>query len=133
MKETTFSFGGLLSQSWTSLRGSRLKALGVILILCAINSVAQGVAGPAVSIVSILLMPMQIGLALFFLRLVRGEPAPVESLFEPFSKYGHMLWGALRPTLVVLLWSLPAILCGIAAVLFFSLGLGAIFRAARYH
>ena len=115
MTEKTFSFGGLLSQSWTSLRGNRLKAIGVILIMYVISIVAQQIAGPAAWLVSVLLMPLQIGLALFFLRLARREPAPVESLFEPFSKYGHMLWGVLRPGLVILLWALPAILCGIAS------------------
>ena len=112
MSKQTFSFGELLSQSWGCLRGSRLKAIGVILLLYVINGVAQSIAGPAALIVSVLLMPMQIGLALFFLRLVRREPTPVSSLFEPFSQYGHMLWGVLRPTLVIMLWALPAIFCG---------------------
>lgn len=115
MTEKTFSFGGLLSQSWTCLRGNRLKAIGVILIMYVISIVAQQIAGPAAWLVSVLLMPMQIGLALFFLRLARREPAPVSSLFEPFSQYGHMLWGVLCPALVIMLCALPAILCGIAS------------------
>lgn len=117
MTEKTFSFGGLLSQSWDRLRGNRLKAFGMVLLLYVINGVVQSIAGAAALIVSVLLMPLQIGLMLFFLRLARREPAPMESLFEPFSKYGHMLWGMLRPTFVILLWALPAIFCGLAAAI----------------
>ncbi len=115
MAEKNFSFGGLLSESWSCLRGNRLKAIGVILIMFVISTAAKCVAGGFALLISVLLAPMQIGLALFFLRLARREPAPVESLFEPFSQYGHMLWGVIRPGLVILLWALPAIFCGIAA------------------
>ena len=116
MAEKNFSFGGLLSESWACLRGNRLKAIGVLLIMFVISVVSKYVTGGFAFLVSVLLAPMQLGLALFFLRLARREPAPVESLFEPFSQYGHMLWGVFRPGLVILLWALPAILCGIAAV-----------------
>ncbi|MBQ9501430.1 MAG: DUF975 family protein, partial [Lentisphaeria bacterium] len=62
-------------------------------------------------------------MALFWLRLIRGEKLELSVAFEPFSRYWRFVWGCVRPFLFVLLWSLLFIIPGIIASCRYSMTL----------
>ena len=64
-------------------------------------------------LITILLLPLGWGYAVFFLRLIRREDTDYGRLFDGFSQYGRILLAELLKGIYVLLWSLLLIVPGI--------------------
>ena len=108
------TFSELCKISWTSLKGKRLLAFGVILILIALQSAVSFI--PYIGhFSSWLLAPLTAGVALFQLHLVRNEEANVGQIFEPFDQYFRFVWANIRIFIFILLWGLLLIVPGIIA------------------
>ncbi len=112
MNTTAISFGNLWRTSWTALKGNFWKSIAVIFIVGALQSAASCF---SFSIGTILLLPLEIGVTIYFLQVVRGSGSRIESIFLPFNKYGHYLWVAIRPNVFALLWALLFVIPGIIA------------------
>ena len=54
-----------------------------------------------------------VGILWFSLKIYRGEEATVETLFEPFQNFGHVLGGYWYMVLFIFLWSLLLFIPGI--------------------
>lgn len=109
------SFSGLAKQAWNSLKGKRLISIGVFFIMIVIQCFVSYI--PVVQwFAGLLLAPMNAGLLLFFLHVIRRDSDPeIANLFEPFSSYWHFVWGYLRVGIFVFLWTLLLIVPGIIA------------------
>ena len=62
----------------------------------------------------IIIGPLTVGLALFYLRLTRKGRTEITSLFEPFNNFGNFLVLGIVKTIIILLWSLLCFIPGIA-------------------
>ncbi len=113
----SMTFWGLLKESWVGLRGRWGIAILTMIIFFLIQNAVSFLFPIFISpVINWLIAPMQIGLAWFFLSLGRGEDAGVGMIFDPFQKYGKMLWGISRPGIFIFLWSLLLIIPGIIAI-----------------
>ena len=64
-------------------------------------------------IVTLLLLPLGWGFAVFFLRLIRQENTDYGRLFDGFSQYGRILLAELLKGIYIVLWSLLLLVPGI--------------------
>ena len=108
------TFSELCKTAWNSLKGKRLLALGVILILTAIQTAVSYI--PYIgSFSSWLLAPLTAGTGLFYLNLVRNKEVNIGQIFDPFDQYFRFVWANIRIFIFVLLWGLLLIIPGIIA------------------
>ena len=114
------TFSVLCKFAWSTLKGHWGGAVLAFLVPMFIGMAANAI--PFAALVSgILLFPLNVGVMLFFLRLVRGENPKVESVFEPFRQYGRMLWGYFRVAIFVFLHFLLLIIPGYVALIRYSM------------
>lgn len=119
---TRRGFGELSRIAWRALRGNWGVAIGTSCITFGIY-MAAGMVPLLRRFSGILLSPLTAGMALFWLKLLRGERLELAVAFEPFSRYWRFLWGSVRPFLFILLWSLLLIVPGIIASCRYSMTL----------
>ena len=115
------TFSGLSRYALDAIKGKWGVTIGAFVLACVIKGAAQQVpiAGP---LAAYLLIPLDVGVMLFCLKLIRREKTPIEGIFDPFSDYWRYVWGGIRVGLVILLWTLPLILDGIAICLLLFAG-----------
>lgn len=108
------TFSGLWRQACITLKGNWAKAIGATVVQWLISGAAQAV--PVVGQFShIFLIPLNVGLLLYFLMLARTQKPALETIFVPFSSYGRMLWGGIRMGIFIFLQYLLLIIPGIVA------------------
>lgn len=71
--------------------------------------------------ISILLLPIEYGMAILFLNNFRGESINVGTLFDGFKDYGRILGTLLLTLVYTLLWSLLLIVPGIIKTFSYSM------------
>lgn len=114
------TFGSLWRRTWDCMRTNWGKSIGVCLIQTLIFYGASSF--PIFSILSgLLLFPLTVGIILFFLKLVRREELNISLIFEPFNEYGRMLWGYIRVTIFIFLFTLLLIIPGIIKTFAYAL------------
>lgn len=102
------TFSGLSRYALDAIRGKWGVTIGAFVLDISIKSIAQQ--APVIGgLVGFLLLPLDVGVMAFCLKLIRREKTPLESIFDPFSDYWYYVWGGVRVALVVLLWALPLI------------------------
>ena len=108
------TFSGTWRQAAVTLKGNWAKAIGVTLIQWLISAAAQPV--PMVGqLAHIFLIPLSVGLNLYFLMLARMQQPALETIFVPFNSYGRMLWAGIRMWIFIFLQWLLLIIPGIVA------------------
>jgi len=107
----------LMARARSALDGHWGIAMGGMLIFGLIYAVLAGifVLGQVVSFV--ISGPMTLGWTLFFLNLSREKTADIGQLFDGFKQFGNAFVAYLLIMLLVLAWSLPAIVVGLVVVL----------------
>ena len=117
------SFSDLHRNAMDAIRGRVGPTLGAILLVQLIYSLGYIIPFPyAVHLVNLFLFPLTAGLLLFMLKLIRREETPIGCLFTPFSSYFHFIWGTVRFSLFIMLWSLLLIWpSGIIAAIRYSM------------
>lgn len=116
------TFSQLAGNSWNALKGKWGITIGTFLIAVAIQSAASQVPvlGPLTA--AYLLSPLNAGIALFILRIIRNEqPQEIGVIFEPFSQYWRYVWVCVRVAVFVFLWTLLLIIPGIIAAMRYSM------------
>lgn len=115
------SFSALAKQAWNALKGRWGVAIGTLL-LAEIILITAGFIPVAGNYAGLFLFPLNVGVYLFTLKLVRQEePLGIGLIFEPFKQYWHYVWGCLRVGIFVFLWSLLLIIPGIIAGIRYSM------------
>ena len=94
-----------LSQQW-------LVAALAALVFSAVLGVPASIPF-AGTIVCILVLPINYGFAVLFLKRLRGEELNIGSLFDGFNDYGRILGTALLQAVYTFLWSLLLVIPGI--------------------
>ena len=108
------TFSGLWRQARITLKGNWAKAIGATLVQWLISCAAQAI--PVVgNFAHIFLIPLSVGLLLYFLMLARTQKPALETIFVPFNSYGRMLWGGIRMGIFIFLQYLLLIIPGIVA------------------
>ena len=114
------SFGMLFGYAWSLLKAHTGILIGAIVLTAVINLGVQFF--PIACLFSwFLLFPMKVGLVLMYLSIVRQKQPDIQMLFQPYSDYGRLLWGAIRQLIFVFLWSLLLIIPGIIATIRYSM------------
>ena len=102
------TFGGLAKYALDAIKGKWPVTIGACVLTGVFKSLANQ--APLVGFLAgLLLTPLDAGLILFLLKLIRRKRTPIECIFDPFSDYWRYVWGGVRVMLVVLLWALPLI------------------------
>ena len=114
MNENKLTFSAVWNKAATVLKGNWCIAILAVLIHMVITG-SLGQFKPWGGIINLLITPLTSGLMLFFLKLSRNESRDLGSLFAPFKDYPRMLWGNLRMTIFIILWSVLLIIPGIIA------------------
>ena len=118
--DNTISFAAIWKSAAASLKGHWGISILAFLLPLLIGAAANML--PFAALISgLLLFPLNVGVMLYFLRLVRSENPKVESTFEPFRQYGRMLWGYIRVAIFILLHFLMLIIPGYVAVFRYSM------------
>ncbi|MBR2373182.1 MAG: DUF975 family protein [Lentisphaeria bacterium] len=120
MNENKLTFSAVWNKAATVLKGNWCIAILAVLIHMVITG-SLGQFKPWGGIINLLITPLTSGLMLFFLKLSRNESRDLGSLFAPFKDYPRMLWGNLRMTIFIILWSVLLIIPGIIAALRYSM------------
>lgn len=108
----------LMTQARIALDRNWGKAIGGLLIFLVINiglSLIPFLGGLISFVIS---GPLMLGWTLFFLVLSRQQPAEVGQIFEGFKQFGNAFVAYLLIALLMLAWSLPAIVVTIAVFVF---------------
>lgn len=114
------TFSGTWRQAAVTLKGNWAKAIGVSLIQWLISAAAQ--TAPMVGqLAHIFLIPLSVGLNLYFLMLARTQQPTLETIFVPFNSYGRMLWAGIRMFIFIFLQWLLLIIPGIVATYRYAL------------
>lgn len=114
------TFSGTWRQAAVTLKGNWAKAIGVTLIQWLISAAAQ--TAPMVGqLAHIFLIPLSVGLNLYFLMLARTQQPTLETIFVPFNSYGRMLWAGIRMFIFIFLQWLLLIIPGIVATYRYAL------------
>ena len=111
------TFSGLSRYALDAIRGKWGVTIGAFVLSVVIKGAAQQIPLVGPLFAGYFLIPLDVGVMLFCLKLIRREKTPIECIFDPFSDYWRYLWGGVRVALVVLLWALPLILDGIVMCL----------------
>jgi uncharacterized membrane protein len=111
----------IMKMARESLDGKWGLAIGTFVIYMLIVCAPQFV--PILGPLAILIItgPMVLGVAIFFLKLSRGQDARLEQIFEGFNNFGTSLGAYLLMILFILLWMLLLIIPGIIAALSYSM------------
>lgn len=120
MSETKLTFVTVWRKSANALKGNWCIAILAVLIHLVITG-STGQLKPWGGIINLLLSPLTSGLMFFFLKLSRDAEKELGILFAPFKDYPRMLWGNLRMTIFILLWSLLLLIPGLIAALRYSM------------
>lgn len=120
MSVNTLTFSLVWHRTWSVLKNNWCIAILAVLIHLVITG-SLGQLKPWGGIINLLITPISAGLMLFFLKLSRNTDRNIGDLFAPFKDYPRMLWGHLRMTIFILLWSLLLIIPGIIAALRYSM------------
>jgi len=109
---------GIKQQARKLLNQRRADAVLIYLVGTLVN-VGAGVIIPGLG--ALLVIPVQIGMCLAFLRIWRERSAEINDVFIPFKDYGRNLVGLLWVGLWVTLWSLLFVIPGIIKALSYSM------------
>jgi len=116
-------FSALAAQAWNALKGRWMIGIGAFFLAALIQSAANTFPGMAF-LSGLLLAPLNVGVMLFFLHLIRKDCVPdIGQLFDPFNQYWRFVWASFRMFIFVFLWSLLLIIPGIVAGLRYSMTL----------
>lgn len=108
------TFSALWRQACITLKGNWAKAIGTTIVQWLITGAAQSI--PLVGqLARIFLIPLNVGLLLYFLMLARTQKPALETIFVPFNSYGRILWGGIRMGIFIFLQYLLLIIPGIVA------------------
>jgi uncharacterized membrane protein len=118
--------GACLGSAWNFFRRQSSSVIAPMMVYMAIV-IGFGIlgavpyVGPAVSLVSMVVGGALLGgLYFIYLRMIRGENPPLQSLFDGFRKaFGQLFMGQFVPSIAVILPVLPGFI-----VLFLSVGWG---------
>lgn len=107
----------LFREANQKLTGKHLLAIAAVLILSFISGIPSGI-DPRMAGLSILLSaPMSLGMAIFFLNIVRGNEVRIEQLFDGFKNYVPSLIVTILIVIAVslglILLIIPGIIIGI--------------------
>ena len=109
---------GIKEQARTLLNGRRNDAVLIYMVGTLVN-IAAGAVIPGLG--ALLVIPVQVGLGMVFLRIWRGRGAEINDIFLPFKQYQRNLVGLLWMGLWVALWSLLFVIPGIIKALSYSM------------
>ena len=109
---------GIKEQARALLSGRRNDAVLIYLVGTLVN-IGAGALIPGLG--ALLVIPVQVGLGLAFLRIWRGQSAEINDIFLPFKQYQRNLAGLLWMGLWVALWSLLLVIPGIIKALSYSI------------
>ncbi len=109
---------GIKQQARNLLNQRRADAVLIYLVGTLVN-IGAGVIIPGLG--ALLVIPIQIGMCLAFLRVWRGRSAEINDVFIPFKDYGRNLIGLLWVGLWVALWSFLFVIPGIIKALSYSM------------
>ena len=114
-------FSSLAKSSWQVLSGKWGITIGTFLIAIFIQAAANYI--PVLGAFSgWLLFPLNAGVMLFMLRIVRNEQSlDIGLIFNPFNQYWRFVWGNLRMGIFTFLWTLLLIIPGIIAGIRYSM------------
>lgn len=112
----------LMAQARTQLRGNWGMCVGVSAIFILISA-APGALKQAGGIVNLIIGgPLALGMAMYFLGLVRQKKAPaVAVMFDGFKRFTDALVAYLLIALFVILWAILLIVPGIMAALGYAM------------
>ncbi|NLE03060.1 MAG: DUF975 family protein [Fibrobacter sp.] len=103
-----------LKEKWGIAVGATVVYLVIVIIINSLHNVGR--------IVNIILGgPLQVGLASFYLILVRGNKPGIKNIFDGFSSFGNNLAAYLLMLLYIILWTLLLIVPGIIAAFNYSM------------
>lgn len=103
---------GYKDRALASLKGTWGGAVVLTLVYGIIATIARCI--PYIgTLVSILILPLEFGLAVAFLYVARGQKCEFDPLFEGFKGYGRILGTTLLKVVYCILWSLLLIVPGI--------------------
>lgn len=107
------TFSCLTRRALDAIRGKWGVTIGAFVLSVVIKGAAQQIPIIGPLFAGYLLLPLNVGVMLFCLKLLRREKTPIECIFDPFSDYWRYLWGGIRVALAILLRALPLIADGI--------------------
>ena len=112
----------LMAHARTALDGHWGLAIGGLLIygLIMVALASIPILGQVVGFV--ISGPLVVGLMLFSMKLSRQAPAEIGQLFEGFKQFGNAFVAFLLIMLLVLAWSLPALVVGIGVAAYVVVG-----------
>ncbi len=108
------TFSGLYRRTLDILHGR----WGSSILACLVFSLVSGAAGniPGVKhFAGLLLIPLNLGLFLYFLCMIREDKRDIGILFQPYQQLPRMLWAGIRPFIFIFLWTLLLVIPGIIA------------------
>ena len=114
------TFSGTWRQAKITLKGN----WGGAILACVVQWLITGAAGtiPVIGgLAHIFLIPLSVGLNLYFLLLARTQQPALETIFVPFNSYGRMLWAGIRMFIFIFLQWLLLIIPGIVATYRYAL------------
>ena len=127
VQEGATGFGGntpnaeLMARARAKLAGLWGLAIGVVVVYYLIAMAASFVPILSSIVPLIITGPFSVGLAIFFLAIVRGTQPQFGMLFEGFKPFGTALAAYLLMTIFILLWCLLLIVPGIIAAFSYSM------------
>jgi uncharacterized membrane protein len=104
----------LNTRARTALDGNWGKAIGGLVVYALILVVLAFIPFLGSAISFVISGPLMVGVTLFYLNLARQKPAEISQLFDGFKVFGNAFVAYLLIMLLILAWSLPAVVVGIA-------------------
>ena len=113
------SNSALRQASREQLKGKWGLPIGLCFVIYLILSAPNSIPGASLAVL-IISGPLELGLLLFFLKLVRNEPVEFNIGFKGFNNFGNALAVYLLRLLFIVLWSMLFIIPGIIKALSYS-------------
>jgi uncharacterized membrane protein len=113
----------IMTAARNTLRGNWGLAIGTSVIYLVIIMASSSIPRVGAMINLVIAGPLNVGLCIFFLSLIRKNNPEIKNLFDGFSSFANSLAAYLLVALFTLLWMLLLIVPGIIASLSYSLTL----------
>lgn len=92
----------------------------VVAAICSVLTTAADVAFLSIALTLLVADVVSAGLGMFFLRVYRGEKPEIQSMFDGFRNYGHVLGGVCWQYLWTVLWAFVPVY-GIIKIISYSM------------
>jgi uncharacterized membrane protein len=99
-----------------------LSSVSNIIVESFSSDSTAGIDGILVFILSILVIPLGVGVKWVYLNLVREQEFKIETIFEPYKKlFGKSILTSLLQALFIFLWCLPVSILGVIGLYLYSM------------